>query len=165
MPSVKTIDGPGIKTLENLIKNLGKKVVKVGWFPSSRYDDKNATPVAYVASIQEFGYSPKKIPPRPFMRPTIADKKNEWAKISQQFANEMVRGEKTGEQALAGIGSVAEGHIRDMINTITTPALKESTIKARLRKRADKKHVGLLTKPLVDTGIMRVTLSSEVMDE
>lgn len=72
--------GPGAERIRLLLAGVTNKVGKVGFFPSSKYED--GTPVAYVAIIQEFGSPEQGIPPRSFMRTTIAEKQNEWQGVA-----------------------------------------------------------------------------------
>lgn len=62
--------------LDRVPKEFADKVAKIGWFPSAQYED--GTSVAYVAAIQEFGAPEVKIPPRPFMQPSIQTHMPEW---------------------------------------------------------------------------------------
>ena len=65
----------------------------------------------------------------------------------------------------------AEGHVRETISKVTSPALKQATIDARKRRLADKGKsvtgkkggagIAGIAKPLVDTGILLNTLTSE----
>ena len=64
----------GSRILATAIRDIQSKKLRVGWFDTARYQD--GTPVAYVAAIQEFGHGA--IPPRPFMRPTIAQQRQAW---------------------------------------------------------------------------------------
>jgi hypothetical protein len=160
--TIKKVDGPGKKQLEIMLKNVGNKVGKVGWLDRSAYE--GGVPVAYVAAIQEYGYAPKNIPPRPFMRITIANKQNEWKALSERGAKAIVKGNSNTYQVMEGIGLRAAGDVRRTISTIQDPPLKESTIKARLARRANKKTIGNLRKPLVDTGFMLGTLTNSVED-
>lgn len=163
---IKKVPGQGAKELQFLIKGLDdKKVGKVGWFKDAKYPDKNSTPVAYVATIQEFGYPAGNIPPRPFMRTTIREKQVEWKRIAEQQSKQILKGSTNMTGALELLGQKAAGDVREKITQITTPPLKESTIQARLAKRRDKKTMGLLTKPLIDTGLMLATLTNTVEDE
>lgn len=123
---------------------------KVGYFESAKYPD--GTPVAYVASIQEFGWGP--IPPRSFMRTTVAEQSQEWTRQFGRAAAAIAKGKIDPAAALEQLGALAAADVRKKITEISSPPLKEATVAARLRKRADKKTVGKLTKPLVDTGIM-----------
>lgn len=154
---------PAGKNLEVALKNLQGKVGKVGWFEKSKYED--GTSVAYVAAIQEYGYPNGNIPPRPFMRPTIAKKQQEWAKIAESGAKAVLAGKSQVGQVMEAIGLKAAGDIRKTISLITTPPLSPRTIEARRSRRADKKTIGSLTKPLIDTGIMFGTLTNTVEDE
>ncbi|MGJ0509056.1 MAG: hypothetical protein ACR652_18435 [Methylocystis sp.] len=163
MTTVKRTPGPGAERIRLLLAGVTDKVGKVGFFPSSKYED--GTPVAYVAAIQEFGSPAQGIPPRSFMRSTIAEKSPEWRAIADQGSRAMLNGNATGEQVLEAIGLKAAGDIRETISKLTTPALKPATVAARLSKRADKQTVGLLTKPLVDTGTLLNAVSSAVEDK
>lgn len=160
--AVKHIPGMSVK-LGALLDQLQHKRLKVGWLESDKYDD--GTPVAYVAAIQEFGSAPQGIPPRPFMRPTIAEKEVEWGKIAAGYAKMMLNGKIDGATALDSLGGSAAGDIAKTISKIQTPKLKDSTIKARLRKMADGKTIGNLTKPLVESGLMFDTLNHIVEDK
>lgn len=144
--------GPGKLLLQNIIENADGKVGKVGFFASSKYED--GTPVAYVATIQEFGHPEGGIPARPFIRPTIAREQANWRLLAQSGARAILAGNYTIEQVLEGIGLQAAGDIRKTISEIWTPALADATIADRMRRRADGKTTGNLNKPLVDTGYM-----------
>lgn len=131
---------------------------KVGFFESAKYPD--GTPVAYVASIQEFGSG--KIPPRSFMRTTIAEQGPEWTKQFGRAAVAIIKGKIEPAAALDQIGALAAADVKKKITQITSPPLQEATIAARRNRRADKKTTGKLTKPLVDTGIMLASVTHVV---
>jgi hypothetical protein len=161
---VKRIPGPGAKQLEKVLSELkSNKVGKVGWFKSAKYED--GTQVAYVAAIQEFGDPGNNIPARPFMRPTLRSKQNGWRENINQLAKLVIKGESSLENLFETVGLKAAGDIREKITTIQSPKLADATIAARLRKRADKKTVGNLTKPLVDTEVLLNTLTNIVEDK
>ena len=151
------------KQLKVALENLEGKVGKVGWFEKSKYE--NDISVAYVATIQEYGYPPQNIPARPFMRPTIIQKQKEWKVIAESGAKAILKGTRTIDNVMEAIGLKAAGDIRKTISLIWSPPLSPLTIQARLRKRSNKKVVGNLTKPLIDTGIMFGTLTNTVEDE
>lgn len=136
------------------------KVVKVGVVEHQHYDDD--TPVAYVAAIQEYGTA--HIPPRPFFRPTIAEKKKEWAK-------DVVNGISAGAAALDVlelVGMKAASDVKEKIGEITSPPLALSTLKARNRKahnQSKSKPKAISIKPLIDTGLMQDSISSIVEDK
>lgn len=148
---------------QKLVANVGALAGvegQVGWFESAKYP--NGMPVAYVAAIHEFGHAAGGIPPRPFFRPTIAAQTGEWSRQFGRAATAVANGKIEPVPAMTQLAALAAGDVADAISKLTTPALKESTVNARRRKRADKKTTGGLTKPLVDTGIMLTTLTYQV---
>jgi len=148
---------------QKLVANVGALAGvegQVGWFETAKYP--NGTPVAYVAAIHEFGYAAGGIPPRPFFRPTIAAQTGEWSRQFGRAATAVANGKIEPGPAMTQLAALAAGDVADTISKLTAPALKEATVNARRRKRADKKTVGGLTKPLVDTGIMLGTLTYKV---
>lgn len=140
--------------------SLNDLVGKVGFFEAAKYPD--GTPVAYVASIQEFGSSAQNIPPRPFMRPAVAANSDKWAKAFGKGANAILKGRFTAAQVMASVCEDAAGEVRKAIAAVNNPPLAESTVAARRRGYADKKTTGSLTKPLVATGLMVASVSYEV---
>jgi len=165
---VRRIKGKDRHYLEVALDTLDTQVGKVGWFEGAKYPD--GTQVAYVATIQEYGYSPKNIPPRPFMRPTIVKYKNDWSNIAKRKSKEVIQGKLRASDIFEIIGQKAAGQIRTKITQIYTPSLSFKTIQARLSKRGlggkgrpyTQAEIGNLYKPLVDTGHMLATLINVV---
>lgn len=153
---------PAGKALELALRHLENKVAKVGWFENSKYED--GTPVAAVAAQNEFGNPSKHIPARPFMRPTIATKKKDWQKIAEKGAKAILADKATTENVMELLGKQVVFDIQKTISQLTQPPLSPVTIAARLARKADKKHVGSLTKPLIDTSVMFTTIISKVED-
>lgn len=102
------------------------------------------------------------IPARPFMRPTIVKKMNEWKNIALQGSKAILAGNATAEKVMNDLVLKAAGDIAKTISQITAPLLKPSTIAARRRSLTDNKTVGALTKPLVHTGMMIDTITGIV---
>lgn len=148
--------------LEQGARELSAVQGKVGFFESAKYPD--GTPVAYVASVQEFGYAEGGIPPRSFMRTTAAEQGKNWTDAFGKGAKAIARGTFTAHQVMDAVGQLAAGDIRKKISEITSPPLKDATIKARQRRYADKKTVGKLAKPLVDTAVMVNSVTNIVED-
>lgn len=140
----------GTQRLRLHLDALANMTGKVGFFESAKYAD--GTPVAYVATIQEFGDG--QIPPRPFMRPTIAERSNEWTRQFGGGAASVARGEVSPSQVMDAVCAMAAGDVRKTISQVSEPPLADSTVAARKRRYADKGTTGNLTKPLVDTAIM-----------
>lgn len=143
--------------IEKALKELKGKEIQVGFFESAKYPD--GTPIAYVAAIQEFGYGP--IPPRPFLRPAEMQNKNKWQAGIVAGLKAALDGSVTVQNALEQVGMVAAGDVRKAIRAVTSPPLKESTIKARQSRKKGKKAAS--TKPLVDTGQMLQAVTSAVV--
>lgn len=166
--SVKRIPGPAAQGLERALLQASDKVGIVGWLETAKYED--GTPVAYVAAVQEHGSPEQGIPPRPFMRTTIAARQAGWRDVTHKAAQMIVAGKSTVADMLNLIGLKASGDIAKTISEIRQPALAVETVKARLRK---KKNGGVVNgaisvtaaKPLVDSGILLNTLTHAVEDK
>lgn len=166
---IRRIKGKGRHHLEVALDTISNKVGKVGWFEDAKYD-KTGIQVAYIATIQEYGYPIKNIPARPFMRPTIAKYRENWSNIAKRKSKEVIQGKLRAEDIFELIGQKAAGQIRTKITQIYTPSLKFSTIQARLSRRGigakgrpyTAAEIGNLYKPLIDTGHMLATLINVV---
>lgn len=134
-------DSSGGDRLHIALQDLGGLTGKTGYFETARYTD--GTPVAYVATIHEFGYPAGGIPARPTMRPTADAKRAEWAETMRKGAKAALNGQMTARDALERLVLVAAGDISDTIAALNTPALDPRTIAAKG-----------FSKPLVDTGLM-----------
>jgi len=152
------VPGNGRKALEQAIVALQGKQSKVGWFDSARYPD--GKPVAGVAYVHEHGSTARGIPPRPFFRPTIENKKQDWRELSANIAKGVVQGKINPDDMLEIVALTAGGDVAKTITKITSPPLKKATVKKRIRGRkvGNKKTA---EKPLVDTGLMLASLSAE----
>lgn len=146
--SVRRVSGPAsiskaVATLEGLEGLEGK----VGWFETAHYPD--GTPVAYVATIHEFGAGP--IPARPFMRPAVAEYGRAWVALMGQGAKAALNGTTSAAAVLEAVTLRAAGDVGKAIKAVTSPPLKPMTI---ARKGFDK--------PLVDTGQMLQSVTGKV---
>lgn len=160
MAQVTRSSPKAFERLEKALKDIDGLEVRIGWFSSAKYPD--GTPCAYVAAIQEFGVSSKNIPARPMLRPTREKYLPQWRELAAKGARAMLAGNETAWSVMEKIGLRAAGDIKKTITEVFTPPLSPKTIAARLRKRSDKHTLGLLAKPLVDTGLMLSSVSSEV---
>lgn len=179
MPEIKRSNKKAFETINAKLKALEGVQSKVGWFKTAKYED--GTPVAYVAAIQELGSPANSIPPRPFMRPTVDEKRKHWSEIAAQGARNALTGKTKVESVLEVLGEQAEGDILDAIVQITSPPLSPVTIELRAMKKRNpnlritgkivgeaaarvhemgyKSPSGVSTKPLNDTGHMIATLT------
>lgn len=145
--------------IEAMMKELASKKLEVGFFEHSRYED--GTPVAGVASIQEFGSVANHIPPRPFFNPALEKNEKKYAKIMAKNFENILEGKINTSQALGQIGEFAKGDIQTSIKAVDSPPLSERTLAARAEKHSKGKFS---TKPLVDTGLMIQSVDYEVSD-
>jgi len=164
-----TVTRSNPNALIDTLKTLTPGAVKIGWFPSARYDDEEKTPVAAVAAQNEYGNPSKRVPPRPFIRPAIALNENKWKDIGRRGLKAVLAKKSTTTAVLQLLGITAVGDIQASISRVYSPPLKKSTIDARLERqkatggrRLTKNQAIGITKPLVDTGEMRATVGYEI---
>ncbi|EHT2883436.1 hypothetical protein KXJ91_001428 [Campylobacter coli] len=131
------------KKLNNLISSSNKRL-EVGFFETAKYE--NGEHVANVAKIQEYGTL--KIPARPFFRTAVSKNQGKWLGIlkNQFLANQDFN------LSLNQVGEVARGDIVVSIMKTNTPPNAEATIKAKGS-----------SKPLIDTGFMRNSVTFKVV--
>jgi hypothetical protein len=172
-------DGMGLKNLNLRLKELAGKVAKVGWIDGEKSEGGES--LAQIAYWQEFGTG--SIPPRPFMRPTIAEKSSEWRENAARGAKAILNGTTTIGNVLGQVGSLAAAQVGDTINALTAPPLSPITIELRSMRRkgeiitgatvgeaARKVHQegyrkpAVSEKPLIDSGRMLRGLTSRVED-
>lgn len=179
MATIKQGNPKAFDALNARIKELADKQGKVGWFETAKYQD--GKPVAYVASIQEFGSPEQNIPPRSFMRSTAIEEQTKWAETAASGAKQILAGKENSETAMQKIVLQAQGDVSKKIASIQDPPLSPITLGAR-KYRAEGIRVtgktigeiaarlkagtldisGVSTKPLEDTGFMSATLTSIV---
>jgi hypothetical protein len=176
MVEIKRSNPGAFQDLEVKISDLGSTESKVGWFSSSVYPD--GTPVAYIATIQEFGSPERKIPPRPFMRPTAIEKKQDWTELAKILARRVLEGTATAEDMMDLVAAKAEADVAKTIAEVYSPPLSPITLGARKYRQMGKEVTGatigeiaqkmkdgtldvsgVSTKPLNDTGRMIATLT------
>lgn len=94
------------------------------------------------------------IPPRPFMRPTVDRMQQKWTDMLASGARSVLAGKTDAKSVMEAVVLNAAAEIARSISQVFTPPLKASTIAKRRNALTDKKTVGSLTKPLVDSGKM-----------
>ncbi|CAB4132152.1 hypothetical protein UFOVP138_61 [uncultured Caudovirales phage] len=175
---VKRTSSPERVALQGLANN--KHVAKIGFFESARYPD--GTPIAYIASIQEYGVESQSIPARPFFRPTIDENRAKWQQDFSKLVKRVSNGKMEEKQAYDAIGLLASGAVAKTIATLTAPPLSKITLLARkyrlaggkvtgatigmfaaqVKKNPDIDVSGVSVKPLNDTGMLLAHLTHTV---
>ena len=141
----------GNKKLEKRLKKFAKKQkvsgYDVGFFKEAKY--RNGTPVAEVAAMQEFGTAT--IPERPFFRKANVAIKPALRKKILSF---LKKGDDyiLTETDMAKLGMAHEAEIKEIITALRSPPNAASTIN---KKQSDN--------PLIDTGLMRNSVTSKVV--
>ena len=149
----KVIYGKGIARMREQVASLSKARLEVGFFDTAVYP--SGIPVAYVASIHEFGWGP--IPARPFLRPAMAAKRDEWVRNFAGGFRAVTNGKLTTKQVLDQMGMKITGQIKESIQAVTSPPLQDATIEARLARLSSGVAATAgpsIGKPLVATGLM-----------
>ncbi len=154
----------GKRFQQSLDKLSGKVSSQAGWFDNNRYPDKNKTPVAYIASIQEHGVAGK-IPPRPFIGPAIRENQAKWLYFVEYQSKQLLRNQTTLEEIFGRLANDGKDQIQLKIREVSSPPLAEATILARLYRRKSKVRTASIEKPLIDTGHMFNTVSYRVNNE
>lgn len=147
----------GIERMQQQIDSLKDFDLQVGWFEGAKYDAD--TSVAGVAAQNELGNPAQNIPPRPFMRPAIAENKAKWSKFIGRQVLRILNNQTDVKTTLEGLGLNVAGEIRKAITQVHNPALSEKTVKARVKIRAKKNITGTLRKPLVFEGVLLNSLA------
>ena len=132
------------------------KIVKVG-FPvgteAATVSYPNGTRVVDVAVGNEYGTD--NVPARPFMGLSSADINNQCAPILEQSAAALNNNNtQQYDQLLDAAGNLAAGIVKQQITDLRSPPNAQSTIE---RKGS--------SNPLIDTGLMRQTVTYKVIDK
>lgn len=148
--------------IKKAMQDLKGSTLKVGFFEDAKYN--SGEPIAYIASIHEFGVPSKGIPPRPFMRPTAKAESSKWCKAIGSGMKPVLAGQMSVSDVLEAVGGRAAGDVKKTITKLTSPALKDGTIAARKRRLAKGTKVKgkTINKPLVDTGTLLAAVTFEV---
>lgn len=179
---IKQTPGPALAAMKTAIKGLSTAQSRVGWFPSAQYE--GGTPVAGVMMVQEFGSTKRGIPPRPFFRPTAAEKERPWAALAAGASRAVLAGTLPPTGAVEALAMTARADVFQAIKDITTPQLSVLTLLARKHRKeggakvSGGKELGAIDKagraagppdvsgvsidPLNDTGHALATLAYEV---
>jgi hypothetical protein len=148
----KDTEGRGLNALKDIIENVDKKIVKVG-LPDSSHDDTNLT-LAQIGAIHEYGAPSAGIPERPFLAASIRSNTSDLRRLNTVNVKLILHGRKTVEGALGQMGEMAKGMVQKYISEDNFVPLQPATIAAKGSSR-----------PLVDTGQMRQSVSYVVEDK
>ena len=164
--------------LKEILEKVSKAgVLRVGFLEGATYQDGTSVPM--VAAIQEYGAPAAGIPPRPYFRTMIADKRDGWAPA---LGLNLVAQDYDANKALAAVGEGIKGQLQESITKIVAPALSPITVMLRdMRSRdqglivtgktvgqaaalvaAGASNHGASDKPLIDSGHLLNSVDYEV---
>lgn len=101
------------------------------------------------------------IPPRPFMKPSVEDNKEDFIGQIEIISRQFLKGEISEQKAADKIGEAAAGNIKKAIAKVNAPPLKASTVRRKRNQYADKSVTGALTKPLIGSGHLLESVDSK----
>ena len=142
-------EGPGTAKVLATLEGLDGLEGKVGWFESAHYP--GGTPVAYVATIHEFGTG--RIPARPFMRPAVADHGGEWLELIGQGVKASMMGGPSPAEVLELVMLQAAGNVAEKIHSL--PPLDPKASAVTIKRKGH-------SKALIDTGQMFQSVTGKV---
>lgn len=169
------------KALDEIARKLSKGgKVRVGFINGATYPD--GTPVAMVAAIQNYGAPRAGIPPRPFFTNMVKEKSPGWPAAIEENLRETNYDVAT---TLSRLGQGIESQLQDSIINTFDPPLSPVTVmlrgmrknnpdlkvtgktvgEAAQRVKDGKTNYGASTKPLVDTGDLLRSITSDVTTE
>lgn len=135
--------------LAEIAKRLDKaKSVSAGVYARSKYED--GTSVALAGYVHEYGAPAAGIPARPWVRPAVQAHADDWA---DALAAGLVAENFDATRALTTAGILMQADLKDSIDLVTSPPLKEQTI----RRKG-------FSKPLVDTALLQRSIGFEVQE-
>ena len=129
--------------------------VSVGYRDGERYPD--GAELGMVARAQEFG-TPR-IPPRPWIRPTLDSRKGHWARMVATALKTTAKTEDALRKMWRDRGKAAVVNLQQRIDKVNAPPLSAQTL-AKRKARGNSSE-----KPLVDTRKMRDSLAYRVAGE
>lgn len=144
---IKNTNGKGLAKLMTYLKELNKEKVYVGVPRSSNGIRGNAM----IAFVMEFGSVSKNIPERSYLRSTILEQADKYSKILSETIPDAIKDGARPHDAYSRLGIIAMNDVRLKIASGEFAALAPATIK---RKKS--------SKPLIDTGMLRQSISYEV---
>jgi hypothetical protein len=139
-----------------LIKDMHQvsgSYTEAGYQGAKKEKDSDIT-VAEVAIYNEFGTHGKDgsthTPARPFVRSYYDENVHQITKTASRLLNSVISGKNNTRRALGLLGEFVKSGIQKQIDKVMLPALSDATIKRR------RMHT---TKPLIDTGTMRASVT------
>lgn len=151
---VKGFDWSKFRELRSRLEGMAGKEVVVGVTRASagRHQTGEINN-AELAAVHEFGTKDGRIPERSFIRSSMADNRDTYVKSHADNLRKVVRGEMPFDKSLDLLGVRAAADVQQNIRNGDFESLAQATI--------DRKGS---SKPLIDTGNLRQSITHEVRD-
>ena len=143
------------KEILKAIEELNSQCVDIGVLGD---DDKEGVSIVTIATIHEYGAPKAGIPERSFIRANFDKNVDEYFEQIKGYLDRVFQGEVSAKTLYTKMGQTVAQDTQKLIRKKIPPALKDSTIKARKKR----KNEG--TTPLIDTGRLLEAISYEVKD-
>lgn len=147
-----------VKRLKEVMKRAEQlnRIQLVVGIPSDENSRKESTGItnAELGVIHEFGAPEKGIPERSFMRSTASEESENLGRLGKTEIKECLEGNTSPHDVFATIGAYLQGRIVEKITDGEFEPNNENTVK---RKGS--------SKPLIDTGQLRASITYEVREK
>lgn len=150
---IRDVDGGFINRLKAALAGKRERLVSVGIPSTAKEEDGSSS--AVVAAANEYGTA--NIPERPFLRTGVRKNLPKYKKLNETNLKAVVNGKSTIDKSLGLLGLMASQDVKDEITNGNFAPLDAKTIAARKRR-----SVGS-SKPLIDTGQMRESITYEIV--
>ena len=144
-----------LKQVMKRAEQLNRMQLVVG-IPNDENSRENSDGItnAELGVIHEFGVPERGIPERSFMRSTASEENENLGRLGNAQITECLEGKTSAHDVLATIGTYLQGKIVDKITDGEFEPNNENTVK----------HKGS-SKPLIDTGQLRASITYEVREK
>lgn len=151
---VKNFDFSKFRELRSRLEGMADKEVVVGVTRATAgRDETGEINNAELAAVHEFGTKDGRIPERSFIRSSMTENKEKYVGTHAENLRKVVRGEMPFDKSLDLLGVRAAADVQQNIRDGDFVPLAQSTI--------DRKGS---SKPLIDTGNLRQSITHEVRD-
>lgn len=157
----------GEKEILRQVGKLDDSFVEIGFIKGDKGDeDHDGLTNIKLAQIHEFGFPPKNIPERSFIRATHDRELKKINTFKAKLVTKVLSLKMTSKKALATLGEfVLQRNRNTLRQSIGIKDLKASTIAARLREFSGKRNAGGSPKPLLSTGQMSAAMTTRVVEK
>jgi hypothetical protein len=124
-----TADDRVWRRLRAKVKDVNKRIVKVGILSGEAYED--GTTIAEVGAFHEYGSADGRLPERSWMRRTFIEQRQKHIRLLADLARNILSERMSPDKALGVLGSWAVTAIRTTIRQNIPPALKPETIRRK----------------------------------